>query len=340
MNTLVIKPSIKNDYLEIHFNLWNSESEKLNFLDIGIMCDNKDQNFTLEIPSSTSVSIIDLSDKLKGDIRNSIFNCYMDKKSEGAYEILNRENAANDKFLLSPINKQENLQPQNEIIKTTIDVRKIESSEINGEDVKKKYLRFRIQDFDIGKFIITEDSESKIFDSSFVRNKIIDFRFNDYRILESSKTQNYKLNDDCYTKIHFFYMTDALENISLCSDKYDVRFLERNLWNGYLEIPNRKKDILVYHLKVKDDKGVSNASFLIKSQQEITSKSHLLFYAFVVLDLAVLANNIFSILPINKIPNQIIWKCFIPTTLTEIIMPFIIIGISKLVKFWKKRFRK
>ena len=340
MNTLVLKPSIRNDYLEVHFNLWNSERDNLKFLDIGIMCDNKSQSFSLEIPSSKNINIIDLSDKLKGDIRNSIFNCYMDMKSENSFEILNRENEKDDKFLLSPIAKKENLCPENEIITTNIEVKEIASSELNGESIKKKYLRFRIENFDIDKFVIIEDSESKIFESSFMINKIIDFRFNDYRILESDKIQNYKLNEDTYKKIHFFYMTDALEDISICNDKYDVRFLERDIWNDYLGITNRKKDILVYHLRVKDEKGVSNASFLIKSQQEKTSKPHLLFYAFVVLDLAVLANNIFSILPINRIPNQINWKCFILITLIAIITPFIIIGISKLFKFLKKRLRK
>ena len=337
MNTLVLKPSIRNAYLEVHFNLWNSERNNLKFLDIGIMCDNKDQSFTLEIPSSNNINIIDLSDKLKGDIRNSIFNCYMDMKSEKSFEILNRENEKDEKFLLSPIKKQENLSPDNGIITTKIEVKEIASSELKGETIKKKYLRFRIENFDINKFVITEDSESKIFESSFMINKIIDFRFNDYRILESDKIQNYKLNEDTYTKIHFFYMTDALEDISICNDKYDVRFLERELWDNYLGIPKRKKDILVYHLK---ETSKSNASFLIKSQQEKTSKPHLLFYAFVVLDLAVLANNIFSILPIIKIPNQINWKCFILATLTALITPFIIIGISKLFKFLKKRLRK
>ena len=331
MNTLVLKPSIRNENLEVHFNLWNSESDNLKFLDIGIMCDNKDQQFTLEIPSSSFVSIIDLSDKLKSDIRNSIFNCYMDKKSEDGYEILNRENDKEDKFLLSPIENKTDLKPQNEIIKTKIDIKAIK---INGTNIKKKYLRFRITDFDIEKFIITKDSESKIFESSYVKNKIIDFRFNDYRILDSSKIQEYKLNDDCYKKIHFFYMTDALENISLCSDKYDVRFLERDLWDEYLEIPKRKKDILVYHLK--NDKGVSNASFLIKSQQENTSKWHLLFYAFIVLDLAVLANNIYGLLPIISIKTTINWRWFIGTVITTLFSPFLIIGLSKLVKKIRK----
>lgn len=205
MNTIILKPSIKNDYLELHFNLWNSEKNNLKFLDIGIMCDNADQVFSLVIPSSKKLTIKDLTDNIKGDIRNSIFNCYVNMQTIGSYEILKKENHDEESFLLSPIKPKQEFSPTNdsELVTVEIKVKKVNKEDIDGIEVKRKYLRFRIEKFDISKFLITQDSDSKIFESSFIRSKIIDFRVNDYRILTSDKIQEYKLDDYSYKKIHF-----------------------------------------------------------------------------------------------------------------------------------------
>lgn len=169
------------------------------------MCDNADQVFSLVIPSSKKLTIKDLTDNIKGDIRNSIFNCYVNMQTIGSYEILKKENHDEESFLLSPIKPKQEFSPTNdsELVTVEIKVKKVNKEDIDGIEVKRKYLRFRIEKFDISKFLITQDSDSKIFESSFIRSKIIDFRVNDYRILTSDKIQEYKLDDYSYKKIHF-----------------------------------------------------------------------------------------------------------------------------------------
>lgn len=324
MNTIIIKPNIVNINLEVHFNLWNSDANNLHFLDIGIMCDNKDQKIHIEIPSDNELKIKDLSDELKGDIRNSIFNCNVNKQSKDSFEILTKpaKNGTDYSFLLSPINKSE-LSPSKEHNQFDLSVRK---QEIEGFSIDKKYIRIRIENLDMKKFIICQDSESKIFDSSYYSNTIIDFRFNDYKLLSSSQLQELRLQNENYSKVHFLYMTDILENIDVCSGKYSVRFLERNIWNNYLDLPERKKDMLAYHLK---DENVSNASFLIKAQQQKTSVTHLIFYAFVVIYLAVIANFVFSFIPLKEVDGTI---KIVPTVVTGGVLLLIFLIVKLFIK--------
>ena len=321
MNTIVIKPDTKNDNLEVHFNLWNSDSNNLHFLDIGIMCDNKKQKITIEIPSSKKIKVKDLSNELKEDIRNSIFNCNVDKVTKGAFEILKKSEQKEDMFLLSPIEIPD-VSFGEDLSTFKIEVNETKKEEIEGIEIIKKYIRLRIENLDFSKFMIKQDSDSRIFESSYTTNTLIDFRFNDYKLLSSAKLQTLKLEKDNYLKVHFLYMTDVLENIDICSSTYSVRFLERNIWNRYLGLTERKKDMLAYHLKVEN---CSNASFLIKSQEQKTSVKHLLFYAGVVTYLAIVANFIFSFIPLRNLDSNIRWIPFAITLFCIVGIPLILL---------------
>ena len=175
--------------------------------------------------------------------------CNVDKETKGAFEILQKSDNELEKFL-SPISNQD-VKTKNDIASFVININGTKKEELDGIDIHKKYIRLRIENLDLSKFMIKQNSESRIFESSYIINTLIDFRFNDYKLLPSAKLQALKLEEDNYNKVHFLYMTNILENIDVCSSEYSVRFLERNIWNRYLGIQNRKKDILVYHLKLK-----------------------------------------------------------------------------------------
>ena len=147
--------SICKNKTDRDFNLWNSEKNNLKFLDIGIMCDNADQVFSLVIPSSKKLTIKDLTDNIKGDIRNSIFNCYVNMQTIGSYEILKKENHDEESFLLSPIKPKQEFSPTNdsELVTVEIKVKKVNKEDIDGIEVKRKYLRVILKSCGLAKVV-------------------------------------------------------------------------------------------------------------------------------------------------------------------------------------------
>ena len=71
----------------------------------------------------------------------------------GSYEILKKENHDEESFLLSPIKPKQEFSPTNdsELVTVEIKVKKVNKEDIDGIEVKRKYLRFRIEKFDISK---------------------------------------------------------------------------------------------------------------------------------------------------------------------------------------------
>lgn len=329
MNTIILKPSRKNNHLEVHFNLWNSDSNNLHFLDIGIMCDNEEQEFFLKIPASKKITVENLSNEVL-DIRNSIFNCFVNIDSDkNGYTVLSKQGDKNDeKFILTPEQDTIELDSKNGGVEHHLKIKKIENNKTNGQYIPLQYLRIRIRNLDIEKFLIKKQSPSRIFESSYQENSIIDFRFNDYKLLSLKDAQDLQLQEHKYNKIHFLYMSDYNENICIASSNYKVRFLEHKIWDDYLGLnTERKNEMLVYHLSETEK---SNSSFLYKFQKQKTSKSHLLFYAFVVVDLAILANTLFTLFPIKKENGNINWLCFVLILVVGVVAPFIIGLLSKI----------
>lgn len=238
MNTIVITADKENVIDQAHFNLWDSSKNKLHFLDIGLLCNNDDYNINIRIPINESVIIDDLAQKLTDKIPNAIFNTYVNvTTSESGIIFRTKEIDKNDnkKFLICPLDMENCINPKNnEII---IHVKK--NTKI-GKSIKKIYYRFRIVNFDLKKVIIENESKSKSFESSFVSDKILDFRINDTKLMNLFEAQNLISNYTKFNKVHFLYMTDVDKDVQLTSCGSSARFLERGVWDNYLNLTKRK----------------------------------------------------------------------------------------------------
>lgn len=285
MNTLTVTSNVKGIIKQLHFNLWDSARNELHFLDIGILCKNDKCNLTIHLPDcGQKLELEDLSSKFIDNIPNAIFNTPVDSEEKNRIRIFKIEN--NLRFILSPFDTNVSVNP-NKIGEINIAVEK-QQIPPNVPAVDHRYYRFRIKNFDLTKVIIEVDSNSKSFESSFSSCKVIDFRVNDSKLLPVIESQKIISSADVFEKIHFLYMTDVNEDIQLTGGNYTTRFLERDIWNDYLNLGKKERfDMIAYHLR--QEKSFS-ANFLIKCTYSKTSKWHLVAYAGIVIALAIVAN--------------------------------------------------
>ena len=285
MNTLTITSDVEDAIKQLHFNLWDSTRNDLHFLDIGILCKNDNCNLKIHLPGSgiTPDDLEDLSSKFIDNIPNAIFNASVEIAEKNKIRVFKIEDGSD--FILSPFD-------------TEASVSKDKTSEIDI-DVKKplnfqnapgyNYYRFRIKNFDLSTVIVEVDSGSKSFESSFSSCKVIDFRVNDAKLLAPIESQEIVSSTEKFEKIHFLYITDVDEDIQLAGVDYTARFLERDIWNDYLNLgENKHFNMIAYHLREKQS---FSANFLIKCTYNKTSKKHLVAYAGIVIVLAIVANH-------------------------------------------------
>ncbi len=288
MNTLTVTADKKNYIKQLHFNLWDSKKNNLHFLDIGILCKNENFNIEINLPKTERLpALIDLTSKFKDSIPNAIFNASVDIEEKNKVKILKLEN--NARYCLSPIDTSKCINKD----KLDISVEKLLESKTNAPIADWRYYRFRITNFDLSKAIVEVDSKSKSFESSFTACKVVDFRINDSKLLPVLKAQKIASSADKFEKIHFLYITDINEDIQLADVNYTSRFLEREIWNDYLDLDEQKLDMIAYHLRQKD---TLSANFLIKCNYTKTSILHLIVYALIVIALALVANHLPTLL--------------------------------------------
>lgn len=285
MNTLTVTSDVKGTIKQLHFNLWDSARNDLHFLDIGILCKNDKCNLKFHLPNCEQIpELEDLSSKFIDNVPNAIFNTSVDIEEKNKIRIFRIEN--NLRFILSPFDTNASVN-KDKIGEINIAIEK----QLNPQNVPVadyRYYRFRIKNFDLSKVIIEVDSNSKSFESSFSSCKVIDFRVNDSKLLPVIESQKIISSADVFEKIHFLYMTDVNEDIQLTGGNYTTRFLERDIWNGYLNLGEKERfDMIAYHLR--QEKSFS-ANFLIKCTYSKTSKWHLVAYAVIVIALAIVAN--------------------------------------------------
>ena len=288
MNTLTVTADKKNYIKQLHFNLWDSKKNNLHFLDIGILCKNENFNIEIKLPKTERLpALIDLTSKFKDNIPNAIFNASVDIEEKNKVKILTLEN--NARYCLSPIDTSKCINKD----KLDISVEKLLESKTNAPIADWRYYRFRITNFDFSKAIVEVDSKSKSFESSFTACKVVDFRINDSKLLPVLEAQKIASSADKFEKIHFLYITDINEDIQLADVNYTSRFLEREIWNDYLDLDEQKLDMIAYHLRQKD---TLSANFLIKCNYTKTSILHLIVYALIVIALALVANHLPTLL--------------------------------------------
>lgn len=286
MNTLTVTADKKDCLKQLHLNLWDSKKNNLHFLDIGILCKNDKYNISIQLPLANETPIVEnLSQKIIGDVPNAIFNEPVNTEENNKIKVLK---LPNKRFVLSPVDEISCVKHYGEE-GIHIGVEKVLNQQ-NALAAEYQYFRFRITNFDLSKVIIELDSKSKSFESSFTSYKIVDFRVNDAKLLPVIESQKLSSNTDKFEKIHFLYMTDIDTDIQLTGKDYSSRFLERRIWDDYLDFKKENKsDMLVYHLKQGNS---SSANFLIKCSYNKTSIVHLIVYAAVVIALAIVANKV------------------------------------------------
>lgn len=285
MNTLTVTSDVKGAIKQLHFNLWDSTRNDLHFLDIGILCKNDNCNLKIHLPDSgITPDVEDLSSKFIDNIPNAIFNAPVEIAEKNKIRVFKIEN--NLRFILSPFDKKTSIKDKDSEINIAVE-RLLDSQNILVAEYR--YYRFRIKNFDLSKVIIEVDSKSKSFESSFSSCKVIDFRVNDAKLLPVIESQKIVSSTEKFEKIHFLYITDVDEDIQLAGVDYTARFLERDIWNDYLNLgENKHFNMIAYHLREKQS---FSANFLIKCTYNKTSKKHLVAYAGIVIVLAIVANH-------------------------------------------------
>lgn len=289
MNTITIISDKKDSIKQIHFNLWNSKKNNLHFLDIGILCENDFSTIMINLPRGDSSKVLeteDLSEKMVNNIPNAIFNEAIDIEERDKLKIFKFKSAEKEPFIVFPFDSINCINKDNYDIKITVQKT---NYKLNSEEIKNKYYRFRIKNFDHSTVIIEIASKSKSFESSFSSCKIVDFRLNDLKLLKNSIVQKIVTNSYPFLKVHFLYIADIDEDIQLASDNYSARFLEREVWDDYLNLKQDKikTDMIAYHLREKE---TFSTSFLLKCRYNNTSFKHLSIYATIVIGLAFVAN--------------------------------------------------
>lgn len=287
MNTIIIFSELRDSIKQLHFNLWDSKENNLHFLDIGILCSNSDFKISIKVPCEDSLEIQDLIPKFEKEIPNAIFNESVTVEEKDKIKILSFRGM---KYILSPLKASSCLSEQG-ITAINIENKRTEIPEVvqnkDKTETECKYYRFRIKNFDISKVRIGIDSKSKSFESSFSACKIIDFRLNDLKLLSISNAQELNANFSQTEKIHFLYMVDANESIESANNNFIARFMERRIWDDYLDLKKRKIDMIAYHLK---EENTFSANFLLKCNYNKTSKKHLAIYILIVIGIAIIAN--------------------------------------------------
>jgi hypothetical protein len=351
--------------LELHFNLWNSEENKIACLDIGFFCPvvEKPYEVLIIIPGKYSNdNISDLYDVIaESESARIIFNSYVEITKGMCSSFAHRCEKNNElKFVLYKLNKFK-IEEKSKYSVITIQVPSKEEL-VKGEkpefvkkidECQQVYFRIRVNNLDKMFYSIWSDSISKPFESCYEQNLIVDFRINDLKLIDPQNLKEYAFDKTRFTKIHFLYICDFEQNVIQVSGSVRPRLLELEAWKNYLpnkissetELKNVKDvmnsfdfstssllihtlialwklnqfyrkqsaaihSMMAYHLSKKEnDEGFSSASFLMKIQRTKTSRLHLLWYAIVVILLAIFANFIFSLIPVPWKMSEIIYYC-------------------------------
>lgn len=310
METIIIDSSKNSTEVEVHFNLWDSDKNKFHCLDIGLMCPIESEIYTINIKiPGKGYKVVDLAEILikENIIANNVFNCDMKITPQdngfSATAIKDEDENQNafliQQFIPHDSGKEQNIFSENNYTKISF---KIE----NGTDEKYKYFRIRVKNFYISPFSCKSILKSKIFESSYEKNIVMDFRINDIKLLPLDIGKKLKTEGCSFSKIHFLYLADIDVHIQDTNMPAKKRLFEIKNWGKYIEHLNR--DMIAYHFSLKKDnlkkedskneiqksEEIRNASFLLKSIKTKTSILHLCIYALVIIILAIIANFISS----------------------------------------------
>lgn len=243
MDTLQIISSEEKVY-ELHLNLWESEKNCIQALDIGIFCPIEDHpyNLTVIIPEKhTKDDFKSLYDKITDSkIASNVFNSYVQVTSGKLCSHAQRCETGNklDFVLLSIANFYfQDVLGKSEI-KIDVPAREKlcegEETELVDKINKSKYVYFRFRINNIKKSFYSVYSEpiSKTFESGYEQNEIVDFRINDAKLLDFDSRK--KMLKTHFSKIHFLLICDFEKNVIQCNKTVKPRLFEKAGWGEYL----------------------------------------------------------------------------------------------------------
>lgn len=248
MNTLQITSSEEKCF-ELHINLWESEKNDIQSLDIGLFCPLEDHSYNLviKIPENHDINDFqDLYEEMKDDeTSRNIFNCYV-QVTPGKYcsYALRNEEGKEPSFILLPVSK-DNVQKDddglvvNVNIPSKTDLVEVEES-VFIENVKKSsqiYIRLRINNIKKQFYSVYSEPINKPFESGYEQNEIIDFRVNDIKLLDECTQKKLITQKVSFSRIHFLLICDFEKNIVQYNGSLKSRLFEQSRWNKYLPKP-------------------------------------------------------------------------------------------------------
>ena len=300
---LIITASDNERKLELHFNLWESRANDIHCLDIGVMCpidEAKDYDVHLRVPGTykkDKVKNLGMILKKEIEVTSNVFNDIVSLDVTENYATVTRNEKPNDPFYLELEDPDVQEQDSNaQKIKDETEI-VLHVSKDNPGNAKKRYFRYRIENFDISAISDFESSKASFFLPSIGKYTVVDLRINDYKLLDYSEGKTIRDNKISFDKVHFFLINDIGESVNSNGVSMDPRLFENLKWDDYLLNNTLKKSMIAYHLHQKDKDGLSMVSFLVKIESNWTTLKQLLWYTFIVIFLACLANCLFSLIP-------------------------------------------
>jgi hypothetical protein len=258
---------------DVHFNLWNLHYRKAlpPCLDVGIRivgikgC--RALNFYIPFHVRED-EVQDLGKKLiSSEILCSVFNEDYILARQGSEKILNVTDKDGKKVMTIYCLDEKNDMSIKQKFGGTLLSLSIPDTLKNTEETI--YFRFRIRSKGFINVIKTYNPRNVFLQSAVSVIEAIDFRFNDYRSLNSSLLEQMRKGISYNIgKVHFLLLTEADVEINYSSITAMARELETNIWNGYFS-PLSGKSIVAYHWKFKSgesNKLIENCIMFVKTK--------------------------------------------------------------------------
>lgn len=158
------------------------------------------------------------------------------------------------------------------------------------------YIRIRIKTPEIKILSKFHKPYNSFLQSAFSRDEILDFRINEYRVLENSLIEKIEKHGRAQLDtIHFLFICSSSEDYVFSSTPFkNCRFLEARTWKKYTkkDLPDiGKEPPLAYHWKLKNkkDKAKDSKDFaiLLKTRYQRSTALKAMFYLFVFIAISV-----------------------------------------------------
>ena len=322
-HTIIMKASIPRLSYELHFNLWRSQANKINLLDVGLMCPLQDRSYTIDLSfpgQYRGTDDIKCINYLIQDttIASNVFNCGMRlhdannskcvEKDNSIILISNYKTDQPDSPYSIPVKTSSSDPEKTKLTKevssrTTIHISvspqtscpnlsDISTSNPSQALTKKEYFRFRIYNFDLRPFSTEASSETNFLAPVYEKDTIVDFRINDTMLLSSDDQSTLGTNPVYFEKIHFLLIDDLLSKITIKDPTVTIRLFENSKWETYLDTKVPKPMMAYHYRKKSSNSDLTSASFLVKIEESKINYKAIVSYVAAALLIGLIVNAI------------------------------------------------